>query len=159
MKKIIIFLTLTFAFNTHAFDYYGIKSGMSKEEVEVKLKSFGVSQDSYNQVDMITGDVKSLKGIELSPIMISFTYNFEDKLYKLQVNYRGTLSNPNGVALKSALQEKFKITPIESEVKVYSISIETLALMFLDDEIVSSTVSKLKQENLTKLKLNSPTDI
>jgi len=153
MKKAVlafVFAILTSA-NAQAFEFHGIKSGMSKEAVSAALTSLGVAQDKYNQVDLLTGDIESLKGVKHSPIMLSFTYNDKDQLYKMQVNYRGDLSTPRGLGLKLALEDRYKAEVKETAIKFYSISIESLVILLVDEKILNSTIARYKEKYLSEL--------
>jgi len=151
MKKYIYVLALLFSIPAYAFDYHGIKSGMSKSEVSAVLSKLGTTQDEYNQVDLLMGDVKKLKGVKYSPIMISFTYNYDGKLYKMQLNYYQDQSGPKGIGLKAALESKFKAVVREGRVKLYTSSIDTTVALLIDDEIVKKSIAHHKNTLLKEL--------
>jgi len=152
MKKLILALLIIIPINSNAFDFHGIKSGMNNEQVSSIIKQLGASQDKYNQVDLLSGDVKALKGIKKSPILISFEYNDKDELYKMQINYRGDLSYPSGLGLKLALEQLFKVDVKETSIDIgYSIKVASLVIVLLDDVIFTSTINRYKKKYISEL--------
>jgi len=151
MKKIAVILFTVFSITTaHAFDYHGIKSGMTKAEVSEVLKGLGATQDKYNQVDLMGKD-KKLKDVNESPIMMSFTYNYEDRLYKLQLNYLTDQTGPRGLGLKQALEAKFGAEVTEGRLKLYSTSIDNTVAILIDEKMVKSAIAHHKSKYMGEL--------
>ena len=152
MKIFILTLFILVPVSVQAFDFHGIKSGMSNKQVSTELTKFGISQDKNNQVDLITGDTKNMKGVKHSPIMIYFTYNDKDQLYKMQINYHGDFSTPSGLGLKLALEQLYKTDVKETEIKFYdTIRVESLAIILINKSIVESTINRYKNKYLEEL--------
>jgi len=156
MKKIAVILFTVFSITTaHAFDYHGIKSGMTKAEVSEVLKGLGATQDKYNQVDLmgLAGMIKDkkLKDVNESPIMMSFTYNYEDRLYKLQLNYLTDQTGPRGLGLKQALEAKFGAEVTEGRLKLYSTSIDNTVAILIDEKMVKSAIAHHKSKYMGEL--------
>ena len=91
--------------NALAFDFHGVKSGMSKEQVSSALNRLGIS-DSSSYVDV--GD-DGISGVKPSPRFLSFGYDHQGKLYQMNIDYlfiKKDLTGPQTEAFKEVLEEK-----------------------------------------------------
>ena len=155
MKKAV----LVFAFailisaNAQAFEFHGIKSGMSKEAVSAVLESLVVAQNKRYGYEVAQDElvydsngvdnIKSLKGVKHPPLSLSLKYNDKDQLYAMEVVYRIDLSEPDGLGLKLALEHLYK-----AEVKVTR---RFGSLFLVDEQIFNSTIARYKEKYLSEL--------
>ena len=101
---IIIFLSTP----SFAFDFHGIKSGMTESQVSSALKKLGVSDPDSSYASL--GD-NGISGVKPSPRRLSFGYDHEGKLYQMNIDYvfiSEGLTGPQTVAFKAVLEEKYK---------------------------------------------------
>jgi hypothetical protein len=109
MKKylLVLLFTITFSTSSYAFDYHGIKSGMTKDQISKVLSGLGVNKVP-DEVSYLS-DVQ-LKGVAIMPYILSMEYDYEGKLYKLELTYMGHRlpEGVNTLAFHQALTEKYK---------------------------------------------------
>tara|TARA_B100000963_G_scaffold360948_1_gene394012 strand:+ start:1156 stop:1596 length:441 start_codon:yes stop_codon:yes gene_type:complete len=104
----------------NAFEYHGLKSGMSKEEVQSILKceyssscSFGDDDDPEDNIalDAFFGEIKPYQLKK-----ISFAYTNDNKLWRIILKFEKPMF---GIALpagfKTALEEKYPDASLEEE--------------------------------------------
>ena len=120
MKKLIISILFgLFSVSASAFDYHGIKSGMTKDEMQAILKcesetcKFGDDDDPKDNpaLDVFFGEIKphGLKQIE-------FAYTHDNKLWRIRLKfeqYKFGIAMP--VVFKSALEKKYPDASIDEE--------------------------------------------
>lgn len=119
MRNLLFVLVfLLFPVHVQAFDFHGIKTGMSKDQVSEALKYLGAPAPNERVSLVQLSEGQSLKGVKWSPRSISFEYDHEDRLYSLTLTYPVSLRGPNdppvggmhGLAFRSALEKKYGAT-------------------------------------------------
>ena len=132
----VIILCIT-SFTLNAFEYHGLKSGMSKEEVQSILKckyssscSFGDDDSEDNiALDAFFGEIKPYQLKE-----ISFAYTNDNKLWRIILKFEKPMfgiARPAG--FKTALEEKYPDTSLEEETDRSGFLPKTLYSAFLID--------------------------
>jgi len=143
MKNIVAILVLVISIPAHAFDFHGIKSGMTMKQVSDVTKQLGVS---LSQDGSITIGDKGLPGVKLSPERITTAYDDHGRLYQLTLvyplldyatNQLREYSDPEREALKLALENKYQATVITGKARYY--------VQIVDREMLESYVSYLKK--------------
>lgn len=115
MKKLAFIIGLAVFGTTYAqaFDFHGIKSGMTKEEVRDAMAAIGAT--GY------LGGWESFKSIAFPPNRIVDGYDHTGKLMQLQLVYRiYGLSSPALSALKSTLETRLKAVVLELEKVIFA---------------------------------------
>ena len=107
-----IVLLLVCPLHVHAFDFHGIKSGMSKDQVAKSLEALGArAPNDKNSVGLLP---KGLNSVEFSPSQIKFSFDHEDRLYSLVLVYTEAfgieLDGVPGRAFILAIERKYKAT-------------------------------------------------
>lgn len=101
----ILLFAITFPTSAFAFDYHGIKSGMTKDQISKVLSGLGVNKAPSEVSSPI---LVQLKGVAIGPSLLSMEYDYEGKLYKLELIYTSFPKDVNAVALHQAITEKYK---------------------------------------------------
>jgi hypothetical protein len=139
MKKYLLILLVIAINPAFAFDYHGIKSVMTKEKVSSVLAEIGVKT---KEVSFIS-DVK-LNGVEIVPYIMTFEYDYQNKLYKIEMTYMGHhLEGVNTVAFHQALTEKYK-----AEIEIERGSLKAI---LLDSKLQLKNILHYKNELLGKI--------
>lgn len=121
MKKLILGVLLgLLSVSVSAFDYHGIKSGMTKEEVQTLLKcnytsscELGDDDDPEDKLvlDAFFGDIKPT-GLE----KIEFEYTKDQQLWRIILKFEKPMYGiARGVGFKTALAEKYPDLPLDEE--------------------------------------------
>lgn len=149
MKKMVLFLCL-FTFlpvQVFAFDFYGIKSGMTKEDVSSLFR---------------TDDLTSLEGDDLEKYPklanteywdISFSFTSDNKLWKIIARVRQGYSTLRKIAKKEALISKYKAENIKktSEEVVNGVTYYYYNVILIDQKLVDIEIEKFKKYYLNKI--------
>lgn len=150
MKKALMVMMILASCNIYAFDYHGIKSGMSKAEVN----SLTLCSESYacTWEEVGVGKVfNSSLGINPPSLWsVSFSYTSEGALWRIALSFReGT--GANGVAQLRALTELYPDAELQSgSEKLYSLTIDTITALIIDNELFSSDAEKIYKEQISK---------
>jgi hypothetical protein len=134
MKKIVFLITVVFLTTGYAqaFDFHGVKSGMTKEQVEQAMTAIGAKNARYPD-----NKWEEFKTIDFPPLTVLTEYDHAGKLMELQLGYAtNKLSSPAISALKSALETTFKATIHELE--------NVLAVIVTDETILKNDFDHYK---------------
>ena len=150
MKKIIVPILLLISINSFAFDYHGIKSGMSEEEVQA-LTGCAKSTSCTNKevgTDKVFNTTLGINPPNLRSV--SFKFTSDDELWRITLNFY-ELSFAGGVAQKRALDELYSSVTKTSE-RVgsgsYSYNVDILAAMLIDDKLFNKSVDKIYEKTI-----------
>jgi len=151
--KKLFFIIVLFAvpLQLQAFDFHGIKAGMSKDQVYQALKLLGAPAPSETVSLVQMSAAEGLKGVKWSPRSISFHYDHEDRLYSITLSYPVSLRRSEdppvtglrGTAFRSALEKKYGAT---LEIKEVLRGITALEAKIVDDERLERFLSHLINE-------------
>ena len=143
MKKIILPILLLTSFYSFAFDYHGIKSGMSPEEV----KSLTGGKSGWGDVgeDKIFNTTMGINPPDL--FTVDFSYTADKKLWRITLNFKER-SFASGVAQKKALRELYGEFTKTSINYYSSYTMPVLAVMFIDDELFEQDSDKIYKETI-----------
>lgn len=152
MKRVFITILLgLFSISAYSFDYHGIKSGMTKDEVQAILKceysscTFGDDDDPEDNavLDKFFGETKpaNLKRIE-------FAYTHDHKLWRIRLKfetYKIGIALP--VGFKMALEEKYTDASVDEETDRSGFLPKSIYYAFLiDSELFAADVEYWKEE-------------
>lgn len=144
MKKylLILLFAITLPTSAFAFDYHGIKSGMTKDQISKVLSGLGVNK-APNEVSRLS-DVQ-LKGVAIMPYIMSMEYDYEGKLYKLKLTYMGHRlpEGVNTLAFHQALTEKYK-----AEIEIEKAS---LTATIVDEKMMLKNILHYKNEYMGQI--------
>jgi len=143
MHKIFLLTLLTLSFNTFAFEWHGIKSGMSKEEVDA------ITGGKSGWQDVGEGEIfNTTMGINPPNLFtVDFSYTSDDKLWRISLNFEKQ-SGARSIAQTRALNELYG-SYIERSVNYYSsYSMPCLVVMFIDDELFEQDAEKFYKEQI-----------
>ncbi len=155
MKRIFITILLSiFSTSAYSFDYHGIESGMTKDEVQAILKceyssacTFGDDDDAKDNavLDKFFGEKKptNLKKIE-------FEYTRNQVLWRIRLKFETFgfgIAMP--AAFKMALQEKYTDASVDEEIDRSGYFPKTVYYAFLiDSELFASDLKYWKDKFL-----------
>jgi len=145
----IIAINLTFiSFTTNAFEFNGVKSGMSREEV----KAQGVPY-SWGRMTMDEEDLESwLPNLRMVGDFAEFWFDDNDRLYRLQIKFRLSKYSPDyNEGVKEAYLE-FCDLVLDATVADFLGNPENgLICRLQDEEIYRDSVDYQKQKRLQQL--------
>jgi hypothetical protein len=155
MKKLIIGFSLgLLSISVNAFDYHGIKSGMTSEEVQTLLKceyksscELGDDDDPEDKLalDAFFGNVKptGFKKME-------FQYTKDDKLWRIVLKFEGPLFGiTRSAGFKTALAEKYPDSPLQEESDRTGYFPKTIYSAFLiDSQLFADDIQHFHNEYL-----------
>jgi len=138
------------SFNTYAFEYHGIKSGTSSEEVK---NLTGCERNYYCSLEEV-GEGKvfnSSLGINPPDLWsVSFSYTSEAKLWRIALSFREQ-SGAAGVAQVRALTELYKDSELQNTSEtIYSTTIETVIALIIDSGLFEADAEKIYNEKISK---------
>jgi hypothetical protein len=151
MRLFIIVLAFIFSSMAHAggaFNYHGVKSGMSKSEVDglTGCTEYCSSID-YKETRAFLGG----EGNHPPDIWgMGFKYTSDDKLWRIQLQFieRG---GPQGVAQLRAITELYPdAEPQSGSSSIGSTQIDTLDALMIDTKLFDADAEKIYQESITK---------
>lgn len=151
MKKIILPILLLTSFYSFAFDYHGIKSEMSKEEVKALTGCQSFSSCTYEEVgsDKIFNTTLGINPPSLWNV--SFAFTSDDELWRITLNFREA-SFARGVAQRKALDELYssvtKTTERVGGSSQYAFNVDILAAMLIDDNLFKKEADKIYNETI-----------
>lgn len=143
----ILVMSLILSSSVLAFDFFGIKSGMTKEEFE------GVEK-------LIKKDKKPYKISNYEAEKINAEYTQQGKLYVLQIYFRKSFNLDEVIALTNALKKVFPNFEIkeESERGTY-FTYYYYVVYLMDEKVLNESVKILESEYIEKLKWNNNTQV
>jgi hypothetical protein len=143
MKKIILPILLLTSFYSFAFDYHGIKSGMSKEEVNA------LTGGKSAWGDVGEGKVfNTTMGINPPNLFtVDFSYTTDDKLWRITLNFRER-SFSAAVAQQKALREIYGEFTKTSINYYSSYTMNVLQVLLIDDELFKQDADKIFKETI-----------
>lgn len=151
MKKNILSVCFVLILSSQAFsfDFHGIKSGMTSDDVAALFNSHDKNFKS------VYGDnLKKYNKLANSEYWeIYFSYTKDKKLWKITARILlGGYSTLDKIALKQALNEKYKGNTIQedSETSSYGRSYY-YSLILIDENLSDSEINKLKNEYSKKI--------
>jgi hypothetical protein len=131
---ILTILILILPMQVHAFDFHGVKSGMTKEEVSKSMKSLGAKNGKYDKSKW-----EEFKSISFPPHVAVLKYNHNEKLMEMSLGYSTYKLSTTAVdALKSVIKSKFKGTILELE--------NTVGVVLLDVNIMNRDIEYYKKK-------------
>ena len=143
MKKLTFIFLFFISFSAFAFDYHGLKSGMTDNQIKSLTKCKYSSSCSSDDLDRFFG------GEENTPPALSemrFTYTSDNKLWRIVLSFyerRG----PAGVAQLRALNELYPDLEIKREPSTYG----AYRIAFLvDSDLFDKDVEKIYNETIDK---------
>jgi len=150
MKKIILPILLLTSFYSFAFDYHGIKSGMSKEEVQALTGCQSYLNCSYEDIgeDKIFNTTLGINPPSLWDV--SFAFTSDDELWRITLNFREE-SFARGVAQQKALDELYSSVTKKSKKMgsgSYSFNLDLLVAMLIDDNLFKKEADKIYKETI-----------
>ena len=148
MKKIIVPILLLTSFYSFAFDYHGIKSGMSREEVKALTGCEYSSSCSFREVgaDRIFNTTLGINPPSLWSV--SFAYTSDDKLWRITLKFREA-SFARGVAQRKALEELYSSVSKKTErAGTSSLNVDLLVAMLIDDNLFKKDSDKIYKETI-----------
>ena len=106
MKKLVFLFLFFVPLSSYGFDYHGIKSGMSSEEVKNLTGCEYNSSCSWEEVgeDNIFNTTMGINPPDL--FSVDFSYTSDSKLWRIQLSFRER-SGASGVAQIRALSELY----------------------------------------------------
>jgi len=143
MKKIILPILLLISFYSFAFDYHGIKSGMSKEEVD----SLTEGRSGWKDID--TGKVFFPK-MGINPpnlFVVDFSYTTDNKLWRIALNFRER-SLADAVAQQKALREIYGEFTKTSYNYYSNATMNVLQVLLIDDELFEQDADRIYKETI-----------
>mgnify|MGYP001397894431 CR=1 FL=1 len=151
MKKIILPILLLTSFYSFAFDYHGIKSGMSGDEVKALT---GCEYTSSCSSDEVGEDKIFNKSLGINPPNLrsaAFAYTTDGKLWRITLNFRES-SFARGVAQKKALELLYtnvtKTTERIGGSSQYAFNVDILVAMLIDDKLFEQDADKVYKETI-----------
>lgn len=143
MKKIILPILLLTSFHSLAFDYHGIKSGMSKEEVDA------LTGGKSGWQDVGEGEVfNTTMGINPPNLFtVNFSYTTDDKLWRITLNFAES-SFGAAVAQQKALREIYGEFTKTSINYYSSYTMNVLQVLLIDDELFEQDADKIFKETI-----------
>ena len=150
MKKILMMFMILASFEVFAFDYHGIKSGMSKEEVTSLTGCNKFYTCSWEEVGADKVFNSSLGINPPSLWSVNFSYTSEGALWRIALNFRED-AGAAGVAQVRALTELYPdAEPQSSSETIYSTRFDLITALIIDSGLFSSDVEKIYKDNISK---------
>lgn len=107
-----------------AFEFHGIKSGMSEEEFAQTISALG---GAYNKGRVKMPD-DGLSGVEFSPLHMSPEFDNNGKLYSITISYLPLLMDGVRVGpFKAAFKRKYKVD-ISEEIDGRSVILQAILI-------------------------------
>ena len=147
---LIIFFTLSpLALAGNSFDYHGIKSGMTEDEVN---KIIGCTEKCTTMED---DELKNFFGESKPPLLsgIVFAYTSDKKLWRIQLKFMSAKlgSNAAHAAQTRALEELYPDAELKRETENNKyFSLEYVYAMMIDNALFNADVEKIYQESISK---------
>ena len=140
----ILVMSLILSSSVLAFDFFGIKSGMTKEEFE------GVEK-------LIKEDKKPYKISNYEAEKIKAEYTQQGKIYLLEIYFNKSFGVDKVIALTNALKKVFPDSEINevSEKTSWGWTDYYYVVYLTDKKVLNESVQKLEQEYIEKLKWNN----
>ena len=163
MKKPLLALTLAILFTNSAiaFEVYGIKSGVTKDEY-YELVGCQAAVDEYNVDKTSTYAVKaSLSWCQDGSIDLPYfedvypnkfmQWTHDDRLWRLQIRVLKRSGIIEGVAQELAMKEAFPGSEIvESSTSSQYGTTDYMSILFIDDKIFQESLDHYQKEYLEK---------
>ena len=150
MRYLALVLALAFsssAFSDTSFDYHGIKSGMSKEEVN------GIVGCADRCWVLDYKEVEAFFGEENRPPRLwqmGFKYTSDNKLWRIQLNFLKA-SDSYGVAQTRILTELYPDAELDEFTERGSYGdTDYVVAMLIDSDLFAADAEKLYQEGISK---------
>jgi len=148
VKKIIIALLLLMAVtNVQAFDYHGIKSGMSRSQVDalVDCKEYCSGWD-YKQLETFFGKDKEPPALW----EMYFSYTSDDKLWKIHLKFLDS-GGPYGAAQTRILSELYDDAELQKSSSSSSYgTTDYVNALIIDEALFDADVKKIYEETKSK---------
>jgi carotenoid cleavage dioxygenase-like enzyme len=151
MKKILLPILLLASFYSFGFDYHGIKSGMSGDEVKALT---GCEYKSSCSDDEVGEDKIFNKSLGINPPNLwsaAFAYTTDGKLWRITLNFREA-SFARGVAQQKALDQLYssvtKTTERIGGSSQYAFNVDILAAMLIDESLFKQDADKIFKETI-----------
>jgi hypothetical protein len=151
MKKTLTLILLLTSFNSFAFDYHGIQSGMTKDEVKALLECADnecVVGDEDSPADNPALDLFFEETKPANLKKLEFAYTQDEKLWRIRLHfqqYKFGIAMPAG--FKLALEEKYPDASIDEEVDRSGYFPKTNYYAFLiDSELFLEDVNYWKEK-------------
>jgi hypothetical protein len=151
------------------FEYFGIKSGMTRDEIKKHLNLADVAESKRGELSSLYGDKTNEEIIReiLEEGLVTFysakfsskafsklNFYFTDKetLWRLDVSFGKPEDPPRVIALESALKQRFKGHTMkeESSTSQYGTS-HTYRIIMIDDNILNPAVQRYRDDYLKKM--------
>ena len=149
MKKLLLSLLLLMSFNSFGFDYHGIKSGMSKDEVKALTKCKEATECDSD--DAVGDDKVFLPNLNIPSLWsVQFSYTSDDKLWRISL-YFIEQSGASGVAQKRALDELYECCQNQSERvggSTYGFNLDLIVAQLIDEQLFMQDVDKIYNEQI-----------
>lgn len=144
----ILVMSLILSSSVLAFDFFGIKSGMTKEEFE------GVER-------LVKEDKKPYKISNYEAVKIVPAYTQQDKIYLLEIYFEKSFGVDKVIALTNALKKVFPNSEIkeESEKTSWGWTDYYYVVYLMDEKVFNESVKILESEYVEKLKWKNDTQV
>lgn len=148
MRRIgfILVMSLILSSSVLAFDFFGIKSGMTEEEFEVVERLVKEDEEPYKISNYGAEKIKA-------------EYTQQGKIYLLQIYFRKSFEVDKVIALTNALKKVFPNSEIKEESEDpagYGWSRTYYYVVYLmDEKVLNESVKKIESEYIEKLKWNN----
>lgn len=144
----ILVMSLILSSSVLAFDFFGIKSGMTKEEFEGVEKLIKEDKEPYK-----------ISNYEAEKIKAEYTQ--QGKIYLLQIYFNKSFEVDKVIALTNALKKVFPNSEINevSEKTSWGWTDYYYVVYLTDEKVLNESVKKLEQEYIEKLKWNNNTQV
>jgi len=141
MKRLlfITFLVLMMPIHAYAFNFHGVKSGMTKEEIEKTMEALGAKNNKYDESKW-----EEFKSIGFPPVFAILKFDHNGKLLEMQLFY-STYKLPSTAieALKHVLKSKFKATMLDLD--------NSIGVILVDASLMKRDIEFYKQLFLKEL--------
>lgn len=153
MKFLALLIILTLSPSLLAgesFDYHGIKSGMTKDEVN---KIIGCTEQCYT---MDSDKIKEFFGESKKPPLLSeieFAYTSDSKLWRIRLKFTSAnlISLAASYAQTRALEELYPDAELKRETESNKyFSIEYVHAMMIDSSLFEADAEKIYQDLISK---------
>jgi hypothetical protein len=154
--KHILFLVLTVFMVIHAeassFDYHGISSGMTSEEVKSLISCDGSCDFLMDDADKAASHSFFGGEDKVPPSLtgMSFDYTSEGGLWRISLKFMES-SGARGVAQSRILTELYPDAELQKKSeKLYSVNFDYVYALLIDSDLFAADVQKIYEEQKPK---------
>ena len=152
MKRLTFLFLFFVSFSSFAFDYHGIKSGMTDQQVKSFVKCEYVSRCDNEETERFFGGEDNVPPALWN---MQFSYTNDHRLWRISLRFREK-SGTVGAAQLKALGELYPDVELQNTTQriggssSYAFDIDVLVALLIDIDLFQEDVAKIYRETIDK---------